>query len=146
MKLSIWMFCRKAAAGRHAPQSRSPGPPRADQGANQVRARLLVRDAGRRDAGGRRGRLEHIRARRARRERGREDAQRRRRAVRRGGRADPTLAAEATSLSTLMVAALTRAAVVARERRRADRVARRRADGPNAFVEWVKPIEDMIPP
>src|SRR3954464_1725442 len=133
------MFCRKAAAGRHAPQSRSHGPPRGDQGSNQVRARLLVRGAGRRDAGGRRGRLERVLARRARR---REDAQRRRRA----GRADATLAAEATSLSTLTVAALTRAAVVARERRRADRVARRRADGPNAFVESVKPIEDMDSP
>ncbi|MFL5248513.1 MAG: hypothetical protein ACJ79V_11875, partial [Myxococcales bacterium] len=65
---------------------------------------------------------------------------------RRNGRADGDLAGEATSALTLMVAALTRAAVVARERRRADRVARRRADGPNAFVESVKPIEDMIPP
>jgi hypothetical protein len=55
-----------------------------------------------------------------------------------GGRGDEPL--------TLMVPALTRAAIVARERRRADRVARRRADGPNAFVESVKPIEDMIPP
>src|SRR4051794_4844487 len=133
---------QKSGGWAHAPQSRSPGPPRGDQGSNQGRARLLVRDAGRRGAGGRRGGLEHVPARTGRR---REHAQRRRRAVRRG-RADATLAAEATSVLTLVVAALTRAAVVARERRRADGVARRRADGPNAFVEWVKPIEDMIPP
>src|SRR4051794_28046421 len=128
--------------GRYAPRAGARAASR-EPGSNQVRARLLVRDGVRRDAAGRRGRLEHVRARK---ERRREHAQRHRRAVRRSGRADADPGGRGDEPLTLMVPALTRAAVVARERKRADRVARRRADGPNAFVESVKPIEDMDSP
>src|SRR3954454_9479529 len=129
-------FCRKAAAGGATPREQEPGPPRGDRARTRfeldywyVMARVET-TADDEVASSTSGRARSVVgntlsvtvapfaavAERTR-----------------------TLAGEATSVSTLMVAALARAAIVTRERRRADGVARRRADGPNAVVESVKP-------